>query len=465
MLRKMTDIFPFIGTRYNSRLIEDMKQVISPWYEMIPAEKQKEYRQRHPYNILHLIPTFKGVANEEYNDSYLRTASLIQTWRRDGILVNDNNKSFYLYEQTYAHPLGKSSEIRRSSNVGGKVRRGIYALINLNRQPSCRMRVEGSTPNLGGAFHLKLLRATRCNFSPIPMFFHDPQGEFVNTCEEVTPARAWEEIVDTNNDTHRLWVINKKDPIARIGDFFRKKDCFIIEGHKRFEVSLTYRDEQRETTGRPDGLQPFDYTLVFLSSFEEGSVSTMPVHRVLSAELGSGVDLQEVLEDLALYFTVTPVKVNLKKPDTAAEKILSILTEKGKKHHAIGMAFPDGRAFILTLKSNAKIPELYDEETNLHDAAKQLDVSILSHYIIRQCWIGNPEIDLEEEDILYFEDAAAALKHTVEKKASAAFLLNPCPMKQLTEVVTSGGEVPPFAVRLHPPLISGLIIRDMSVRH
>lgn len=452
----MTDVFPFIGTRYNSRLIEDMNLVISPWYEMIPAEQQKVYRERYPYNILNLIPAYEDDEDkqEEYENSFSRTASVIQAWRRDGILVNDNNKSFYLYEQTYARSIAKC-----------KVRRGVYALINLNRQKPTHMIVEGSTPYLGRAFHLKILRATRCNFSPIPMFFHDPEGDFSKIFEEVQTSKPWEEIHETSGDTHRMWVINKKDPISKMTDFFRNRKCYMVEGHKRYEVSLTYRDEQREATGKLDGQQPFDYILVFLTSFEEQNVTTLPIHRVLSSEMGSGVDMQEFMEDLDLYFNINPIKVSLKKPDAAAEKILSTIAEKGKKNSTIGMVLPDGRAFALSLKSDVDISDLYDEDSPLTDAVKKLDVSILNHYIIRQCWIGNPELDLEESDILYFEDAAAALKHSLENKSAATFLLNPCPMKSLTEVVAGGGEIPPFSVRLHPPIISGLIVRDMSVRH
>ena len=452
----MTDVFPFIGTRYHSRLIEDMNLVISPWYEMIPAEKQKEYRDRHPNNILHLIPSYENNENEEaeYENPFSRTASVIQAWRRDGILVNDNNKSFYLYEQTYAHPVAKC-----------KVRRGVYALVNLSRQKPNHMIVEGSTPYLGRAFHLKILRATRCNFSPIPMFFHDSEGEFSKIFEDVQSSKPWEEIRETSGDTHRMWVINKKEPIAKMTEFFRNRKCFMVEGHKRFEVSLTYRDEQREVTGKLDGQQPFDYILVFLTSFEEQNVTTLPIHRVLSSEMGSGVDMNEFMEDLAVYFNITPIKVSMKKHDAAAVKILSVIADKGKKKPTIGMVLPDERVFALSLKNDVNVSDLYDDDSPLTDAVKNLDVSILNHYIIRQCWIGNPEIELEEEDLLYFEDAAAALKHSVENKSAATFLLNSCPMKSLTEVVAGGGEIPPFSVRLHPTIISGLIIRDMSVRH
>ncbi len=450
----MTQIYPFIGTRYNSRLIEDMNTTISPSYDSLSPQERDEICRQHPCNILHLIPACVKEADGEYNNPYLRAASTIQTWRRDGILVNDNHRSFYFYQQKYSHPIN-----------GHKIRHGLYALINLNRQQPPELLVEGTTPFSSKSCHLKLLRATRCNYAPVFMFFHDPGGEFANISREITPTRAWEELHEASGDIHRLWVLNKKDQIARMTQTFQDKECFIVEGHQRYEVALKYRNEEREATRQPNGSQPFDYILVFLSSFEEESVTTRPVHRVLSAELGSGIDMQEILEDLAQYFNVRQVKVNLKKPKTAAHSLLKSIAEKGKKNTTFAMALPDGRSFLLSLKPKISLSQLYDEDTHFSRAVKKLDVSILYHCIIRQAWIGNPEVELEEEDILYFDDAVAALQHTISRKGAATFLLNPCPTKQIAEVVASGDIIPPFSVKIHPPLINGLVIRDMTVRH
>ena len=129
------------------------------------------------------------------------------------------------------------------------------------------------------------------------------------------------------------------------------------------------------------------------------------------------------------------------------------------------MALRDGQVFALTLKSKTKLSDIYDEELNLSPAIQKLHVSILYHHIIRQVWIGNPEVELEEEDILYMDDPAAALKCITDRKAAAAFILNPCSPQLLIQVLSTAEMIPPFTVRIHPPLITGPIIRDMSVRH
>jgi uncharacterized protein (DUF1015 family) len=325
--------------------------------------------------------------------------------------------------------------------------------------------MEGTTPYFTKSYHLKLLRATKCNFAPVTMFFHDTQKAFGQFCDEVTATKPWEEFTDFEGNINRLWVLNKKEPINKVTGIFQEKDCVLMEGHDRFDIALKYSKEQIEMTGKPNGQQPFNYTLVFMTSFDQDCITTKPVHRVLSSELGSGIDIQEILDDLSENFTLQQIKVNLKNPQMAAGKILNVIQEKEIKHLTIGMVLTDGRAFALSLKNTTKIQDLYDEDTFISQAGQKLQVNILYHHIIRQIWIGNPELEVEEEDILYYDDPVAALNQINKRKASAAFFLNPCPISQLNEVVMAGDIIPSFTVRLQPSLISGLIIRDISVRH
>jgi uncharacterized protein (DUF1015 family) len=448
----MTDIFPFKGTRYNSRLIEDMKAVISPSFDTLSFNEQSELRKHNSNNILHIIP--ETMSENSDDGIFLKAASMIHTWRRDGVLVNDSNKSYYLYEQVYAKAVD-----------GCKSRKGLFALVNLDCANHASIKVEGQTPYISNSCLKNLLRAANCNVTPIPMLFRDSKDEFGKIVKEILKSRPWEEIEDVNGDIHRLWVINKKNVISSLTEFFRDKKCIIIDGHQKYEVAYQYRDEQREVTGAKDGNQPFDYILSFMLRFEDKSICAKPVHRVLSPELGSGIDPEEIIEDLGEFFSLDPVELNIKEPEIAADIINSRLNESGEVNISFGMVLPDSRAFIVSLKNDVDFSDLYDEEVNLCDEAKKLQCNILHHYIIRQLWIGNPEVELEEEDLLYFRDATDAMKMLSRRQASAVFFLNPCSMKSLADVVKAGGVIPPFTLRLYPPLVMGLVIRDMTVRH
>ncbi|TMQ29907.1 MAG: DUF1015 domain-containing protein [Nitrospirae bacterium] len=50
----MAKIIPFHGTRYDTTIVGDVKQVVAPPYDIIDAAGQKALHDRHPQNIIRL---------------------------------------------------------------------------------------------------------------------------------------------------------------------------------------------------------------------------------------------------------------------------------------------------------------------------------------------------------------------------------------------------------------------------
>ena len=47
----MATLSPFRGLVYDPRHVPDLKLVVAPPYDVISAEKDEEYRRRHPHNV------------------------------------------------------------------------------------------------------------------------------------------------------------------------------------------------------------------------------------------------------------------------------------------------------------------------------------------------------------------------------------------------------------------------------
>jgi len=102
----MADILPFIGMRYNSQLIGNLNKVVAPPYDIISTELQKELHDRHPNNVVRLEKSRdEGDGGEEddnsFSNRYTRAANTLGTWRSDGIMIEDDRPSIYLYEQEW----------------------------------------------------------------------------------------------------------------------------------------------------------------------------------------------------------------------------------------------------------------------------------------------------------------------------------------------------------------------------
>jgi uncharacterized protein (DUF1015 family) len=134
----------------------------------------------------------------------------------------------------------------------------------------------------------------------------------------------------------------------------------------------------------------------------------------------------------------------------------------GTQAASFAMVGADGSIMYLTLKKNVEPADLIDEE-DLHDDIKQLDVSILHHYIINQVMVGNPEFELEEDDCIYVRDTVRVLEMLKQKKASIAFLMNAIPMEQVIDIVSAGIKMPPKSTNFHPKIITGLVVRNMQL--
>ena len=66
--------------------------------------------------------------------------------------------------------------------------------------------------------------------------------------------------------------------IAAIQDKLAADDVLIADGHHRYGVSRTYRDEVREATGRTD--TPAELTLAFVNELIEEQLSVEAIHRL-----------------------------------------------------------------------------------------------------------------------------------------------------------------------------------------
>lgn len=447
----MAEILPFRGTRYNPQLIGDLSQVIAPPYDVINKEMQESLYARHPNNVVRLILT-KDEGDDNFRDKYTRAANYLQTWRREGILIDDHQPSIYLYEQEFQLPGGQK-----------KKRRGFFALVKLVDYSEGGIRAHEHTFAGPKADRFKLLQATQANLSPIFLIYNDPTQEvtaLVN--EKMAETKPWATVRDEDGVVHRLWVVGKRDFITKLREGMAPKSLFIADGHHRYETSLAYRDMMREETGLRSGNQPFDYVMVYLTPAEQDGLVILPTHRALARSLMAEIDLKEAMAELHQTFCVTSEKVDLAKPQKEAQKIAEKLAELGKQRTAFAMLEATGKLHYLRLKSGVSPDDLIDDE-ELPSLVKRLDVSILHHYIINRVFIGNPEFELEEDECFYVRDISALFEMLRTKKAGLAFVLNPTPMEQVLEIVAAGIKMPHKSTYFHPKLADGLVMRDMSL--
>lgn len=187
----------------------------------------------------------------------------------------------------------------------------------------------------------------------------------------------------------------------------------------------------------------------------------LPTHRVLSLDLCSEVNLSEVLDDLGQFFNLKKFKTPMNSPRSAEKMIQEKLAFFKDQRSRICMLLPNGNSYCLLLKPDSDPDEMIDSDS-VRPEIKKLDVTLLDHHVIKQCWIGNPDVELEKGDIFYVKDVPSAVKLLKEKKAAVAFFLSATTLEQFHSIVSKRLRMPHKSTYFYPKLLSGFVMRDLT---
>src|SRR3972149_4024752 len=97
----MADILPFKGVLYNPEKIKDIRQVVTPPYDIISPDEQERYYQSHEYNMIRLDLGKEYPEDTDNKNRYTRAYGHLSNWLSSGVLVQDKESSIYFYQLSY----------------------------------------------------------------------------------------------------------------------------------------------------------------------------------------------------------------------------------------------------------------------------------------------------------------------------------------------------------------------------
>jgi uncharacterized protein (DUF1015 family) len=254
----MAVVKPIRAVRYDESVAGPLEPLVAPPYDVIDDAQREELQARSPLNVVHLtLP-----------DDEADAARLWREWLSDGVLVRDEEPTYWALEQRYVGPDG----IERT-------RRGLVAALKVepyeNRVVLPHERTHAG-PKEG---RKRLLEALGAHPEPIfllydgaPPYEH-PSGE-----------------PDLEAEGTRLSRI----PAGGIADAFADKQLLIADGHHRYETAVA------------SGVEDI---LVVLVSTDDPGLMIFPTHRI--ADRLNGTSPTQGLEEALAQLEAQP-------PDRAA---------------------------------------------------------------------------------------------------------------------------------------------------
>ncbi|MFZ5644587.1 MAG: DUF1015 domain-containing protein [Bacillota bacterium] len=445
----MATIIGIKGLRYNPEAANNLADVVTPPYDVINAEAQDRYYNKHPYNIIRLEygKTFSG--DNEENNRYTRAADDYREWLKKRILLPEESPSLYLYEQEFT-----VDGVRR-------VRTGFICAVRLEPYEKGVVLPHEETLPKHKADRLALMRTCRANFSPIFGLYSDPEISVTELLKKYSSTPD-SDFTDENGEAHRLWVIKDPDTIERVRSLMSDKKVFIADGHHRYETALNYKQERENQNPDHRDDAAYNYVMMTLVNLYDPGLVVLPTHRLVKS-----VDADRVsglIENLTGNFTLSEFQPEIKNKNI--KEFLSKLSElgngfsgKGLHRHSFGI-YLGGKLYFATLTNEEDLASLMRPDKS--PEWRGLDVSVLHSLIIEKHLGIDDDLRAKGDHITYTREEEGALEAVDRGDYQVAFFMNPTLVEEVTIVAANGEKMPQKSTFFYPKLITGLVINRLG---
>ena len=392
---------PFQALRYRRNV--DLHDVCSPPYDVLSDLDRLALATAHANNIVHIDMPLASSGN-----AYEHAAVVLNQWITEGVLVRDDQPSFTLYRMKFTDTTGKAR------NVVGV----IGALEVVDEGAGGVLPHERTTPK-AKTDRLELTRATDANLSPV-WGLSLATGLSTLLTE---PAELLGELTDDLGVVHSVERVTDDAHIAAISAAIAAHPVVIADGHHRYAISRTYRDEVRERTNSTS--TGAELTMTYVNELIDEQLSVAAIHR-----LYEGITYKELAAALSPFFTINDA-------DPVGPSTLSQMNERG----SLCLVAKTGRTHWLT-----PIAEKFAGVRNLDSAYLEHALSSVQHEVRYQHGVTEVQHELSTSD------------------AATAILIRPVSVAEIQHTANEGLLMPPKSTFFSPKLRTGFVLREMKTR-
>ena len=417
----MADVQPLKTLRYDPDVAGPLEDLIAPPYDVIDDEGRAELAARNPHNVVEL----------DLPPSYEAAAETLDEWRRNGVLVQEDEPAIWALRQDYRAPDGST-----------RSRIGFFARVRVEDYGAGRIRPHERTHPGPKEDRLRLTRATRANLSPIFSLFPDAGGAATETLAQATGGEPFAEATDGEGTRNTLWRVSDPEQIAALQAALADAELLIADGHHRYETARVYADEL-------GGEGDHRYVLMFLVALDDPGLLIFPTHRMLSG-LKDDSEKQEAIRDVARR------DFDIETLEDARE------LEPPADGDRVAFGYMDSflkRPFRLTLKDQ-KIAD--DALAGMPEPYRRLDTAVLEALVLRGA-LGMSEDDISHlRGLDYSKNLADAIERVESGAADAGFFMRATPVEQVREVAEAGESMPPKSTYFYPKVPTGLVFNPLA---
>lgn len=408
----MTLIKPFAGLRPAPDHAAD---VAAPPYDVLNTEEARERAKGKPWSFLHIskpeIDLPEGT--DPYADEvYAKARENFDRMREQGILLQDEQASYYLYELT----------------MGEHTQTGLVAAASVADYDTNRIRKHEFTRPDKEDDRVRQIDVLNAQTGPVFLTYrHHP--EIDSLVARITGESADVDITADDGVRHRLWKVVAEADNTKITGVFDAMEClYIADGHHRSAAASRVAAMRQAENPAHTGDEAYNYFLSVI--FPDNQMQILDYNRVVKDLRGLEPDqfVQAVKQD----FDVTP-EANAVKPSKPRE---------------FGM-YLAGQWYRLNINPE-RIPA--------DDPVRRLDVSLLADNLVAPLLgIDDPRRDKRIDFVGGIRGLKELEKRVDSGEMAVAFSLYPTSMDDLMSVADANEVMPPKSTWFEPKLADGLV--------
>jgi uncharacterized protein (DUF1015 family) len=262
---------------------------------------------------------------------------------------------------------------------------------------------------------LDLTRATMTNLSPVwGLSLTAGLTELLRAPGELLGT------VTTEGVTHTIERVSDPARVAAISQAVSSNEVVIADGHHRYAISRTFRDEQRKTDTGSNGSA--ELTMTYVGELIEEQLSVEAIHR-----LYTGIDFAALQATFTKFFEFVP-----------AGKVVASITYDMQDKGALVLIDDQGNGTFMIPR-----PEMFAGIRDLDGARLEHALANVSH------------------DVSYQHGVGLVVDIVASGKAAAGVLIRPVTVAEIQRTADEGLLMPPKSTFFTPKLRTGPVVRPL----
>jgi len=418
----MVHLYPFQSIHPTKEQAQDIAAVP---YDVVDAKEAAEIIRKQPLSFLNISRSDARLPCDPYDEQVYATAKeIFVQYMRDGLLIQDQNPSLYIYRVT----------------AGNTSYTGLCGCFDLLEYRSGIIRKHELTRVEKERDRTRHIDAVNANTGPV-IFLHGKNSNIQHLLTQnikaiQTPSMS---ITAPDGSLHEIFPISESEHIhALITEFSSIQHLYIADGHHRCKSALNVL-EQRENECAISN----ETKRVMGVAFGEDQVTVYGYHRLLlTLHETTPEAFMDALKEVA---SLTPYP----SLDSSVSKIKTI--QDANVFHIFHLYYDKTWYEVAIPKKSPQNP------------IDALDVTVLQNLILEPLLkITDPRTDPALQYVGGSSPISVLMETIDSGEAIIAIAMQPVSVADVFAIADSGGIMPPKSTWFEPKLLSGITIHLLS---